>query len=198
MMQGMLSTMGPPQKHSFFDSAGRCSKSRQKSLEQIRKSFAPYKGGPSLAQRKSSAVGRRHGADGLTPEGRAGHLDLAVLSLPFPLIPIFDSFAVSVAVLPSVPFHVSFLHIPSFRSFSSFSIISTCFRFLLRFPSSDLAFACILASLQCPPQIRAIPLMSISWTSSHACFQFSAPCFASPACIASSASSGMMLAMLGV
>ena len=61
----------------------------------------------------------------LTPRGDA-HLDLAVLSLPFPLIPIssqdlnltsfarvsciFDSFAVSVAVLPSVLF--------SFRDFS--------------------------------------------------------------------------------
>ena len=60
----------PKKKHSFFDSAGRCSKSRQKSPEQIRKSFAPYKGGPSLAPRKSSAVGRRHGADGHIPEGR--------------------------------------------------------------------------------------------------------------------------------
>ena len=59
VMPGMLSTMGTPKKHSFFDSAGRCSKSRQKSPEQIRKSFAPYKGGPSLAQGKSIAHGRR-------------------------------------------------------------------------------------------------------------------------------------------
>ena len=121
-----------------------------------------------------------------------GNLDLSVLSLPFPLIPIssrdlnltsfarlsciFDSFAVSVALFFSasvtsvrLPFHVSFLHIPSFRSFSPLSIISTIsFRFLLQFPSrSDRAFACILASLHCPPQIRAIPLISISWISSQ-------------------------------
>ena len=46
----------------------------QKSPKPIRKSFAPYKGGPSIKRMRMfcawSAHGRRHGARGLIPEGK--------------------------------------------------------------------------------------------------------------------------------
>ena len=47
-------------------------------------------------------------------------------------------------------------------------------------------------------QFLSLPFRSLPVRFPCISLQFSAPCFASPACITSSASSGMMLAMLGV
>ena len=52
----------------------------QKSLKRIRKSFAPYKGGPSIKSMRMvgacSAHGRRHGAYSFIPEGKPCGLGL--------------------------------------------------------------------------------------------------------------------------
>ena len=112
----------------------------------------------------------------------------------------FTRYATQPATGHSSPFPLSFLACP----FTSFHFTAASAPFIsLKTPSFAflslfvLAFSCSLVSLQRPLHFRAMPLTCISFTSSHSCF-LSAPCFASPACIASSASSGMMLAMLGV
>ena len=64
-----------PQKILVFGLVfGCCGEMLQKSPKPIRKSFAPYKGGPSPKRTRMvgawSAHGRRHGARGLIPEGK--------------------------------------------------------------------------------------------------------------------------------
>ena len=74
-MLGVLSSIRHPPKTLVFGLVfGCCGEMLQISLKPIRKSFAPYKGGPSIKRMRMfwswSAHGRRHGARGLIPEGK--------------------------------------------------------------------------------------------------------------------------------
>ena len=74
-MLGVLSSIRHPPKILVFRLVfGCCGEMLQKSPKPIRKSFAPYKGGPSPKRTRMvgawSSHGRRHGARGLIPEGK--------------------------------------------------------------------------------------------------------------------------------
>ena len=74
-MLGVLSSIRHPPKILVLGLVfGCCGEMLQKSPKPIRKSFAPYKGGPSIKRMRMfcawSAHGRRHGARGLIPEGK--------------------------------------------------------------------------------------------------------------------------------
>ena len=83
VMLGVLSSMRrPPQKNThtrfldlFLDATGRCYKNPRKSPKPTRKSFNPYKGGPS-AKPMLIVRGRRRGADALVPDCKPSGLGL--------------------------------------------------------------------------------------------------------------------------
>ena len=102
---------------------------------------------------------------------------------------------------PALPFaHVSSLHLlerpftartPFLQFFSSLHFSSVSLRNnFFPFPSSG--------SLRVLPAFSSILFLSSAFFMLFPLHFPQAPCFASPACIASSASSGMVLAMLGV
>ena len=165
LLGALSSIKHPPKSARFVTLRGDATKVLENRLNQSANPSPLIRAGPAQNVCAWSAHGRRHGARGLIPEGKpcgpdqtqpaTGHLDLAVLSLPFPLIPIssrdlnltsfarvsciFDSFAVSVAVLPSVLFSFcDFSPPPIPRQFPAHPFISQ-FLFvhnLFSFPSS--------------------------------------------------------------
>ena len=103
---------------------GRCGEMLQKSPKPIRESFAPYKGGPMVGA--CSAHGRRHGADGLIPEGKPCGLWPAARSRPvagFSTIhfhPPFPSFPyMSLTGTDSAPLHAPSTFHPASMKFPS-------------------------------------------------------------------------------
>ena len=85
---GCCPVLGTPPKTLIF---GRRGEMRQTTLKPIRKSFAPYKGGPAQNVCKSYARGRRHGAHGLIPEGKPCGLGLRPDHVRWPDLHLDDS-----------------------------------------------------------------------------------------------------------